>query len=96
MDLSYPPQLGLNHWVDSNFDGTQYSLTYPSVDMIADRIKHLGPNALIYKVDLKRAFRNLKVDPGDFDMLGLTFKGENLLTLPFLLVMFMVRPVANE
>ena len=85
VDLSYPPYTGLNHWVDSKFDGVQYSLTYPSVDMIAQRVAQLGPSALIYKIDLKRAFRNLKVDPGDCDMLGLTWEGKKYIdtSIPF-------------
>ena len=31
----------------------------------------LGPGSLLYKVDISRAFRQLKIDPGDLDLLGL-------------------------
>ena len=48
-----------------------FALTYPSVDQIVNRILQLGPGSLIYKIDISRAFRQLKVYPGDIDLLGL-------------------------
>ena len=33
--------------------------------------KILRPGALIYKVDISRAFRQLRIDPGDIDLLGI-------------------------
>ena len=48
-----------------------YYLSYSSIDNIVDRLKKLGPGAVIYKVDISRAFRHLRIDPGDLDLLGL-------------------------
>ena len=36
-----------------------------------DHLKRLGPGALIYKVDISRAFRHIRIDPGDLDLFGL-------------------------
>ena len=41
------------------------------MDQIVDKILQLGLGFLIYKVNISHAFRQLKVDPGDIDLLGL-------------------------
>ena len=48
-----------------------FDLTFPTVDDITSELKHLGRGTLIYKVDVSRAFRHVKVDPRDYDLLGL-------------------------
>ena len=50
------------------------SLTYPTVDDIADRIIQLGPGCLLFKRDLKRAYRQLPVDPFDYPLLGYSWR----------------------
>ena len=52
------------------FLGEPVLLTYPTVDDIADRIIQLGPGCLLFKRDLKRAYRELPVDPFDYPLLG--------------------------
>ena len=37
---------------------------------------NLGPAALIYKIDISRAFRQIKLDPRDIDLLGIKFKDQ--------------------
>ena len=59
-------------------------MNYSPVDTIVKNLKVLGPEALLYKVDISRAFRHIRIDPGDLDLLGL--KHEQLFidcTLPF-------------
>ena len=51
--------------------GSYFDLKYPSVDHIVDSLKELGTDALLYKIDIKRAFRHLRIDSGDLDLLGL-------------------------
>ena len=41
------------------------------MDHITNELKRLGPAAHIYKVDVSRAFRHVKLDPSDLDLLGL-------------------------
>ena len=63
---------------------TYFKLQYPSVDHITDALIQLGPGAMLYKVDISRAFRHLRIDPGDIDLLGLKHKDFFLdVTLPF-------------
>ena len=50
---------------------TYFTLHYPSVDDVTNKLKDLGPGALLYKVDISRAFRQLRIDPGDIDLLGI-------------------------
>ena len=72
VDLSWPHGSSVNHGVAKNkYLQAYYHLSYPSVDHIVDHLKRLGPGALIYKVDISRALRHLRIDPGDLDLLGL-------------------------
>ena len=41
------------------------------MDDIVASLKELGPKALLYKIDISRAFRHIRIDPGDFDLLRL-------------------------
>ena len=71
--------------ISHNYDGLEHKLTNPSHDIIKDRILSLSSTALIYKVDISRAFRNLPVDPADSNYLGL-FYDHNfyiVLAIPF-------------
>ena len=36
---------------------------------------------MLSKIDVSRVFRNLCVDPGDFDLLGLSWKGNSYLDI---------------
>ena len=54
------------------------------MDTIVNSLKSLGSEALLYKIDISRAFRHIRIDPGDLDLLGI--KHEDLFidrTLPF-------------
>ena len=71
VDLSWEGSASINAHATACYDATAYKLTYPSIDVIAERVVDIGKDALIYKIDLRRAFRNLPVDPGDINLLGL-------------------------
>ena len=76
IDLSFPPDHSVNSGVSKNiYLGTAFKLHYPTIDMITQRLCDLGPGAHIYKIDLARAFRQLFVDPSDWDLLGLYWDG---------------------
>ena len=51
------------------FLGSCFILKYLSLDDITQELMRLGPGALIYKVDISRAFRYIWIDPGDIDLL---------------------------
>ena len=51
--------------------GSYFDLKYPSVYHIVDSLRELGTAALLYKIDISQAFRHLRIDPGDTNLLGL-------------------------
>ena len=85
IDLSWPQGASVNSGINKNtYLESQFDLTFPSVDDITNEVKRLGRGALLYKVDVSRAFRHVKVDPGDYDLLGLEWGGTYVDTcLPF-------------
>ena len=85
VDLSWPIGESVNAGIDKNtYLGSQFDLNFPSIDHITEEAKRIGRGALLYKVDVSRAFRHVKVDPGDYDLLGLEWYGAYVDTcLPF-------------
>ena len=72
IDLSYAPNHSVNAGVSKDqYQGTDFVLTLPSIDTITNQIRKLGKGSLIYKVDISRAFRHVKIDPSDYYLLGL-------------------------
>ena len=66
MDLSGPLNCSVNHGVKKHiYLNTYFQLQYPSIDNITHALNLLGPGAILYKVDISRAFRHIRVDPGD-------------------------------
>ena len=60
-NLSYP----LNFSVNDGIDPSLCSLTYTTVDDIAETAAHLGPGSLLAKVDIESAYRLIPVHPDD-------------------------------
>ena len=82
MDLSWPKDLSVNYGVDKDkYLHTPYLLNYPSIDNITASLCKLGPEAQLFKIDTSRAFRQIKVDPGDIDLLGLQFDNNYFINL---------------
>ena len=71
LDLSWPLASSVNAGIDKDiYEGLHYHLSYPTVDQIAELIVQKGRGCLIYKCDLKRAYRQFPVDPRDYPLLG--------------------------
>ena len=82
MDLSWPKGLSLNNGVTKDmYLDTPYTLHYPSIDNIIAALSKLGPGAQLSKIDISRAFRQIKIDPGDIDLLGMKFQGQYFIDL---------------
>ena len=78
MDLSWPKGASVNNVVAKDvYLSTHYELKFPSVDLITNLL--LGPSAQMFKIDISRAFRHIKVDPGDIDLLGIKFGNQYFL-----------------
>ena len=72
VDLSWPKGLGVNSRIpDNTFDNYPGVLQYPTVDHIVQAVNKLGSDSLLFKIDLKRTYRNLRSDPQDFSVLGI-------------------------
>ena len=61
VDLSSPEGASVNDGVAKE----QGSLSYISVDTVADRVLELGKGALMAKMDVKQAYRMVPVHPED-------------------------------
>ena len=67
-------------WYRPNFLPWQrFFVDVPAVDDIIRQLKSIG--ALI-QGDVTRAFRHVKINPGDYDLLGLEWQGMYMDTLP--------------
>ena len=75
LNLSHPQGESLNdNVVKTNFDNIPFSLKLVTVDDIVQEILALH-SPLIFKIDVSRAFRNLRVDPVDVLKLGISWHG---------------------
>ena len=86
IDLSFPKGFSINDGVlKDTYLGTNFQMHYPSIDSIIRTLNDLGPSAEIFKVDISRAFRHIRIDPGDIDLLGLPHRDKLYLdlSLPF-------------
>jgi hypothetical protein len=69
--LFSPEGNSINYFISPQFTRVQYT----SLDSILDNIHLHGQNALLAKIDIKSAFRLLKIHPADFDLMGIKFGG---------------------
>ena len=73
VDLSYPQGYSVNDGVTTDvYLDTPFLLTLPTIDTITQKVKENGKGSLLYKIDLSRAFRHVKIDPKDYNLLGLS------------------------
>ena len=81
MDLSSPTDASINYGIQKDL----CSLSYTSVDVVAEIILALGRGALIAKMDIKQAYRMVPVHPEDCRLLGMRWDGKVFVdkTLPF-------------
>ena len=75
LDLSFPHGKSVNNGIQKSvYLGTEYTLSNPAIDDFIDIIINKGEGCLMYKKDLRRAYRQIPVDPGDINMLGFYWK----------------------
>lgn len=81
MDLSAPQA----HSVNDGIAKELCSLHYSSLDDAAAKVSELGPGALLAKMDIRQAYRNIPVAPEDKPLLGLQWNGQIYIdqVLPF-------------
>ena len=77
MDLSWPRGAAVNDGIQGQayVEGTA-TIRLPTVDYLVARLLELGEGAFMYKTDLARGYRQLRVDPGDWPLLGFRHNGD--------------------
>ena len=74
IDLSWPKEHSVNAGIDKNsYLNSDFALQFATVDHIISELveKKVGRGAHLCKIDMSRAFCHIKVDPVDYDLLGL-------------------------
>ena len=81
LDLSFPPLKSVNEGIDRQL----CSLRYPTVDQAVAHILQVGQGAVLAKVDVAHAFRNIPVHPDDRHLLGMRWGNDIFIdmALPF-------------
>ena len=72
IDFSWPPEESINSCTAANlYLTTAYKLQYPTIDNVTDHLNSLEEDSELFKIDLSRAFRQLRIDPRDYNLLTL-------------------------
>ena len=77
VDFSFPPGLSINDGIPmSTYLDSSVVFNLPSVQSMVSRLNELGRGCLLYKRDLKGAFRQFCLDPADYRFTGLIWEGK--------------------
>ena len=71
-DLSFPEGASVNDGIDPSL----CSLTYSSVEEVADEVARLGAGALLAKIDIESAYRIIPVHPEDRHLQAVRWEGK--------------------
>lgn len=75
LDLSFPKGKSVNDGIDKNiYLDKPIELHYPRVDEFVEAIKKKGKRCKLFKRDLRRAYRQIPIDPKDYDLVGFSWK----------------------
>ena len=71
VDLSWPHGHAVNNGISKDmYLNEPINLRYASVEEVCNMVLSIGAGAVIYKRDLKQAYRQIPVDPSDYQYLG--------------------------
>ena len=74
LDLSFPPGNSINDGIEKDcYQGKWEKLELPSIDKLVERIVELGKGCKIFKIDLRRSYRQFFIDPNDFNLICFSF-----------------------
>ena len=77
VDFSFPSGSSINDGIPSStYLDSAIEFNLPSVQTMVSRLNELGTGCLLYKRDLKGAFRQFNIDPGDYILTGLHWDGK--------------------
>ena len=77
VDLSFPMGYSINDGIHPTtyIDGP-LTVRLPTVQSMEQRIVSIGRGAFLYKTDLARGYRQLRIDPMDWGLLGFQHRGQ--------------------
>ena len=76
VDLSWPHGMSVNDGISKDvYMGEIIDLHYASVKQVCEMVLRVGVGSVIYKRDMRRAYRQIPVDPGDYCYLGYHWGG---------------------
>lgn len=71
LDLSFPRNCSVNDFIHKNeYLGQKSEILFPKVDDFIELIKKKGRGCLLFKKDLRRAYRQLSIDPHDYNLVS--------------------------
>ena len=71
VDLSFPREYSVNSGIPTaTYLGDDFKVRLPGVDALLDIIRLKGRHCHLFKMDLSRAYRQLRIDPRDYHLLG--------------------------
>ena len=77
VDFSFPAGKSINDGISaSTYLDFMVEFSLPSVKSMVSRLNDLGKGCLLFKRDLKGAFRQFWIDPGDYSFTGLSWNGK--------------------
>lgn len=76
LDLSFPKDgTGVNDYVPKDsYLGHEIDLNFPKIDDFIALIKSKGQGCLMYKLDLRRAYRQISICPSSYNLVGFSWK----------------------
>lgn len=82
IDLSFPEGASVNDGIRiTSIYGRDSSYTLPNINDLTEQVSLIGKSAWIWKADLERAYRQLRLDPIDTPLMGLTFQQQIFLDI---------------
>lgn len=79
--LSFPEKASINHHIPKEFCTVQYQSIHNAIEII----KQVGKGALLAKIDIENAYKQISIHPSDFELLGFMINNQYYYdkTLPF-------------
>ena len=75
-DLSFPEGFSVNDGISKDhFLDQFFKLRLPGIDRLVEFINDKGRGCHVFKKDLRRAYRQIPVDPADYPLLGMCIDG---------------------
>lgn len=75
LDLSFPKGNAVNDFISKDeYLGEKMEIIFPKVDDFIQLIKSKGRNCMLYKIDLRRAFRQIPICPSSYNLVAFVWK----------------------